>query len=357
MFRVSVIIPTHNRPKLLSEALTSVRNQTYSDWEVVIVDDGSQPPVDPELPRKDFGSRMRVVRNELPLKQPYARDQGVRAATGDMVVHLDDDDLLAPQALEIGVAILENDPSLELVYLGVQGFGERAVQFEQSQGRAMQGVLERAKGRESQAAVIRFGPELFTALLSSVPMAFQRSIEYRKTWNEVSALRRRAYMLDPEIADEEQAMRTLQPPLRESEWALYAAASCRTALLVDAVYLQRCGSQGYFSVASQREKAVLSSVDIKVRLLKAAKKIGEFELWEDEIRRSLASAYFTQSYFYFHNARRFSAYKALFNAFKIWPVATYLKFGLRMLLPRRWLRRSPPAGLRPMREVCLSNEP
>lgn len=334
MLRISVVIPTHNRPALLREALASISEQTYSDWEIVIVDDGSQPPVDGESVRKEFGSRIHVVRNDQPMKQPYARHQGVQAATGDVVVHLDDDDVLAPQALERGLAVLENDPSLELVYLGVKGFGQRAVQFDESQGQAMRGVLSRAKGHEIESGVIRFGPELFAALLFSVPMAFQRSIEYRKTWNEVSALRRRAYMHHPDISDEDQAMRRLQPPLRESEWAQYAAAHCKTALLLDPVYLQRCEMQGYFSTASQREHAILSGIDIKSHLLRAAKEIAAFRPWEAEIRMSLASAYFNQSYFYFLKGRRFPAYNALFNALKIRPTASFLKFGLRMLLPR-----------------------
>ncbi|MDP3687195.1 MAG: glycosyltransferase, partial [Sulfurimicrobium sp.] len=44
MPRISVIIPTHNRPVLLAEALTSLLAQTFTDWEAVIVDDASSPP-------------------------------------------------------------------------------------------------------------------------------------------------------------------------------------------------------------------------------------------------------------------------------------------------------------------------
>jgi len=313
MPRISVVIPTHNRPDLLREAIASIKNQTFPDWEIVIVDDGSHPPVDGASLQKDFGSLIRVVRNNQPLKQPYARNQGVQAASGDVVVHLDDDDLLAPKALESGLAALESEPSLELVYLGVKGFGERAAHFDESQKQAMQRALSRAIGHETQGGVIRFGPELFAALLYSVPMAFQRSID---------------------ISDEEQAMRRLRPPLRESEWALYAAACCNTALLLEPVYLQRCETQGYFSVASQRERAVLSGIDIKAHLLEATNEIAEFSHWGGEIRRSLASAYFDQSYFYFQNGRRFPAYWALLNALKTQPAASFLKFGLRMLLPR-----------------------
>jgi glycosyltransferase involved in cell wall biosynthesis len=331
---VSVIITTHNRPRFLREAIASVRNQTCSDWEIVIVDDGSQPPVHAESLRKDFGSQIQVVRNDQPLRQPYGRDQGVQRATADVVVHLDDDDVLAPKALEMALATLESDSSLELVYLGVRGFGERAFQFDESQEQAMRSTLARSNGRESEAGVIRFGPELSAALLFSVPMAFQRSIEYRKTWNKVSALRRRVYMCRSEMSDEEQVMRRLRPPLRESEWAIYAAACCKTALLVEPVYLQRCEMQGYFSTPLKREQALLSVIDIKKHLLWAANHIAEFRSLEGNIRRSLASAYFDQSYFYFQNSQRLWAYGALVNAMKTRPSASQLKFGLRMLLPR-----------------------
>lgn len=331
--RVSVVIPSHNRPELLREAVASISSQTYPDWEIAIVDDGSQPPVDVDSLGKDFGSQIRVLRNDQPMMHPYARDQGVQAATGDVVLHLDDDDALAPKALEMGLAALESDPSLELVYLGVKGFGERAIQFDESQGQAMQRTLVRARGREIQSSVMQFGSELFAALLCSVPMAFQRFIVHRKTWNKVSALRRRVYMRDPDIADEEQAMRRLRPPLRDSEWAIYAAACCKTALLVEPVYLQRCETQGYFSTPMRRERALLSGIDIKKHLLGAANEMAEFRSWKGDIRRSLAWGYFNQSYFYFQNGRRVPAYSALFNALTIWPAASYLKFALRMLLP------------------------
>ena len=263
MHKISVIIPTHNRPALLREAVASVHQQTYTNWEIVIVDDGSQPPVDEEPIRKEFGGRVRLIRNDLPMKQPYARNQGVLAATGNVVVHLDDDDLLAPKALEIALSVLESDPSLELVFLGVNGFGARSAYFKDAQGRAMQAVLSKARGRDVTPDVVRFGSVLFEALLSSVPMAFQRSIEYRTVWHRVTALRARVYMLAPDITDEEQAMRRILPPLRESEWALYAAASCNTALLNSPVYLQRCDGQGYVSLHSQQGAATLSLVDIK----------------------------------------------------------------------------------------------
>lgn len=332
--RVSVIIPTHNRPGLLREAVGSVVGQTYSNWEIVIVDDGSRPPVCQDGLQKEFGSRIRVLRNDEPLKQPIARDQGVQAASGEIVVHLDDDDLLAPDTLEKGVAVLLGDPSLELVFLNVQGFGTYSAEFEASQAKALGHVLALLGSNTSSDRILPLGQELFTALLASVPMSFQRSIEYRETWNKVSTLRRRAYSLGLEDVDDGAVMRQLRPPLRESEWSIYAAACCRAALLMDPLYLQRCEKQGYFSIDGQREAAISSQIDIKRHLHDAAQQMAEFRSWKRAIRTSLSNSYLDQSYFYFWNKQRLKAYKSLINSACVRPAARHLKFALRMLRPR-----------------------
>ena len=89
MTTISVIIPSHNRSALLREAVASVYSQTYKDWEIVIVDDASQSPVDEQALRNDFGPNIRVIRNDQPMKLAYAREQGVQAAKGDVVLQLD----------------------------------------------------------------------------------------------------------------------------------------------------------------------------------------------------------------------------------------------------------------------------
>jgi len=332
---VSVIIPTHNRPEMLRQAIASVQQQTYHDWEIVIVDDGSQPAVDADALSKEYGSNIRIIRNELPVKLNTARDQGVQAATSDIIIQLDDDDKLAPEALEKAVSALTSNKDLELVFLGVKGFGDRAIHFDSAQAQALNNVLTNTNGQPTESELIHFDSEIFSALLNSVPMAFQRSIEYRDTWNKVSSLRRRAYMLDSDITNEAQAMQRIQPPLRDSEWALYAAASCNTALLTAPVYLQRCEGQGAVSQPSQKGRAILSSIDIKAQLFKASKQLSELCAWEKEIKNSFAQAIFERAYFYFHNDQRFAAYASLIHALRIRPAISYLRFGLRMLLPRK----------------------
>lgn len=331
---ISVVIPTHNRPEMLSEAIASVCRQTHPDWEIVIIDDGSIPAVDETALRQRFDPRIHVVRNDEPRKLTIARDQGVRHAQGDLIVHLDDDDLIAPNALALGHEALMANPEIEVLYLAVEGFGERASYFMQAQAQALGRVLQHA-GITTAAPVIRFDrQQLFPALLQSVPMAFQREMVYRNAWHKTSALRRQVYMLDTDIPDEEHAMQRIRPPLRDSEWALYAAASCRSALLTTPVYLQRCDGQGYVSQPEQRERSMQSSVDIKTHLHRASKAFIEFKPWTRIIERSLARTLFDQCYLYFLDGNRIAAYRALFKALSVNITIHYLRFGLRMLLPR-----------------------
>ena len=97
--RVTVVIPTRNRPKLLREAVESVERQSLSSWEVVVVDDAS----DDETPRwlEDVRNRrIRPVRLDRQSERSVARNRGLRAARGECVLFLDDDDRLRPGALE-----------------------------------------------------------------------------------------------------------------------------------------------------------------------------------------------------------------------------------------------------------------
>ena len=99
----SIIIPSRNRPVELAAAVSSVLAQDFSDCEVVIVDDGSTPPVEPGslLPdNADGKERVRVVNLSFHLRgrgPGYARNVGVWASKGRYVAFLDDDDIWTRQ--------------------------------------------------------------------------------------------------------------------------------------------------------------------------------------------------------------------------------------------------------------------
>jgi glycosyltransferase involved in cell wall biosynthesis len=95
----SVVIPTHNRAALLGRAIQSVQAQTWADYEIVVVDDGSTRET-AELLRSLQGPRSTFLRHEVARGASAARNAGVLAAAGEMITFLDDDDELRPNALQ-----------------------------------------------------------------------------------------------------------------------------------------------------------------------------------------------------------------------------------------------------------------
>jgi glycosyltransferase involved in cell wall biosynthesis len=95
----SVIIPTHNRARLIVRALGSAQAQTVSPLEIIIVDDGSADDT-PAILAAQRDERLKVLRNEPARGVSASRNHGVAAATSDFVVFLDDDDELRANALE-----------------------------------------------------------------------------------------------------------------------------------------------------------------------------------------------------------------------------------------------------------------
>lgn len=98
MPRVSVIIPAHNAAAFIEQALQSVREQTYGDWEVVVVDDGSSDRTWELL--QTAGARVRSLRRERAGGPAVARNLALRNTGGELVAFLDADDLLLPRYLE-----------------------------------------------------------------------------------------------------------------------------------------------------------------------------------------------------------------------------------------------------------------
>jgi len=98
---VSVVIPAFNRAGAIGACLRSVQVQTYQDWEVIVVDDGSIDGtlgVVAQLARED--SRIRFVRQERNRGAQAARNVGIRAARGEWIAFLDSDDQFLPYSLE-----------------------------------------------------------------------------------------------------------------------------------------------------------------------------------------------------------------------------------------------------------------
>jgi glycosyltransferase involved in cell wall biosynthesis len=109
---VSVILCTYNpSPELLHTALVSLASQTSRDFELVVVDNRSAPPVEEAVLRARYGLNVRVLREERP-GLTYARCTGIAATSGDLVIFVDDDNRLDPDYVEQAVRIAASEPAI-----------------------------------------------------------------------------------------------------------------------------------------------------------------------------------------------------------------------------------------------------
>jgi glycosyltransferase involved in cell wall biosynthesis len=120
--RVSIIIPSYNTATLIAEALDSVFAQDYTNFEAIVINDGSPDTEDLERVLQPYLGRI------VYLKQPNrracgARNNGIRNARGEYIAFLDSDDSWMPGYLRTQMRYLETDPSLDMVYCDCMNYG------------------------------------------------------------------------------------------------------------------------------------------------------------------------------------------------------------------------------------------
>ncbi len=115
MPHVSVVIPTHNRRTLVTEAVASVLAQTHRELELVVVDDGSSDETAGHLRREVRDERLKVLTQEN-RGVSAARNRGVRETSGEWVGFLDSDDLWLPLKLQRQLEELADHPEIPAVY-------------------------------------------------------------------------------------------------------------------------------------------------------------------------------------------------------------------------------------------------
>lgn len=342
MNSISVVVPTLNRPTLLLEAIESAVRQTRAPLEVIVVDDGSDPHVDVDGLHARFGSIVRVVRNAQSDGLAWARHQGVDAAHGDYVVHLDDDDLFSPGLVETCAAALDADPSLELVFIGTQGFGRAAQHFNRVHPAGTARVVEQGGGILSGEGVYLFGSDLFRGLLNQVPMPFQRVMVRREVWHKVSQLRLAAHQTALGLATPDAARDRIRGTLRDSEWALYAALACRKTALIDRpLYLQRCDGQGSSSQAAMRQKHISQSIEIRSVLAQASSRLPELRAIRREIAQNLARSHFDAAYEFIGLGEYARALHHWWLNFRLAPDPRAAKLLLKLGAAWMWPKRAP----------------
>lgn len=113
--KVSVIIPVYNRIEELKRAIKSVLNQTFNDFELIIIDDGSTCNVKEVIDSFD-DERIRFFRNENNRGVSFSRNRGIMLSKTNLIAFLDSDDEWLPKKLEYQVEYLKVHPEINLVH-------------------------------------------------------------------------------------------------------------------------------------------------------------------------------------------------------------------------------------------------
>ena len=117
MPKVSVIIPTYNRAKYISEAINSVLNQSFKDFEIIVVDDGSTDNTRAILEPYLCKIKYCYQKNSGPAK---ARNEGIKIAKGEYIGFLDSDDLWLPEKLKFQMDFFTQFPNIEILHCNLE---------------------------------------------------------------------------------------------------------------------------------------------------------------------------------------------------------------------------------------------
>jgi glycosyltransferase involved in cell wall biosynthesis len=122
---VSIIVPCYNGEKFIVETLESVRNQTYNQWECIVVDDGSTD------------QSANIIKNYISIDSRFsyiyknnegvaiARNTGIKLSRGIYILPLDADDIIAPFYIEEAVRVLDERQEVQVVYCNAEKFGRK----------------------------------------------------------------------------------------------------------------------------------------------------------------------------------------------------------------------------------------
>lgn len=112
---VSIIMPSYNTGKYISESIDSVVNQTYSNWELIIVDDCSVDDTD-EIVSAYNDSRIKYLKNATNSGAAYSRNYALREARGEWIAFLDSDDVWVDNKLEVQIKFMQSNGYFFFVY-------------------------------------------------------------------------------------------------------------------------------------------------------------------------------------------------------------------------------------------------
>ncbi|HGF7614101.1 TPA: glycosyltransferase family 2 protein, partial [Enterococcus faecium] len=112
MKKVSIVMPAYNASRFITESVNSVQNQTYNNWEIIIVNDASTDDTQYRLEsmaKKD--NRIKIINLEKNMGAAYARNIAIKNTRGEFIAFLDSDDTWYPKKLERQLKFMERTES------------------------------------------------------------------------------------------------------------------------------------------------------------------------------------------------------------------------------------------------------
>ena len=130
--KVSINLCCYNSEKYLEETLQSIFTQTFTDWELVIVNDGSTDSTEEIIKRYSRNGRRIVYRYQPNAGLGNARNKATQLSSGEYLAFIDHDDLWMPEKLEAQIKLFEQNPTLGLVYCDgytIDSLGNLIIQY------------------------------------------------------------------------------------------------------------------------------------------------------------------------------------------------------------------------------------
>lgn len=120
---ISIVTASYNYEEFIGETISSVLNQTYQNWEMIIIDDCSNDG-SVDIIKSFQDERIKLFTNPRNLGLAKTVQKGIEKATGDWIVFLESDDILKPDYLEKKVKIINKNPDVNLIFNDCEFFGD-----------------------------------------------------------------------------------------------------------------------------------------------------------------------------------------------------------------------------------------
>ena len=120
---ISIVMPVYNRQKYIQRAIESVQNQTYQNWQLVVVDDGSTDLSKSMLEKYSASSAKIKVLYQSHKRLPAARNNGIKNSRGDFITFLDSDDEYSSKHIEQRVNYFKKNNTIDFIHGGVKIIG------------------------------------------------------------------------------------------------------------------------------------------------------------------------------------------------------------------------------------------